>query len=201
MKTFDEQIKNLRGQFSSISQISSDSNSLFADKYGPLGKGGSTIFDGTYLPGKIYQGEYYTKTRVSDKHPYINRNPLFFFIKQEKTKNGDILVSLDLNVIPPDYRGNIFFKLWNQYGSILGDNDKNPQTSQIPIPNLSASFKSLLRGTGWQNSLTGFKKDFMKNVKVVDYADWVRIPYLSDTSIEGQGVSEIYNSYRSKLNP
>ena len=200
MKSFENQIKDLRKEFSSVSQISSDSNSFFLEKYGPNGPGGSMEFNGTFIPGKIYSCEYKTKTRVSDSHPFIDRYPLFIFLKKERYKDTSIMVSMDLNVIPPDYRGNILFKLWEQYGSLYKDNNSTTYNSQLPISNISDSFKKLLAGTGWKTSLTGFKAEYISGVKVVDYKDWVRIPYLSDFKIEGQSVNGIYNDYRSKLN-
>jgi hypothetical protein len=92
------------------------------------------------------------------------------------------------------------FKLWDQYSSLFKDNSKLPYTSQIPITNITTSFNRLLAGTGFQTALTGFKREYADNIKVVDYKDWVRIPYLSDFIIEGQSTNGIYNDYRSKLN-
>ena len=101
MKSFEDQIKALRGEFSSTSQISTDSNSYYLKKYGPDGTGGSMEFNGTFVPGKFYTCEYKTKTRVSDSHPFIDRYPLFIFLKKEKYKDTSIMISMDLNVIPP----------------------------------------------------------------------------------------------------
>jgi len=200
MKSFEDQIKDLRRGFSSVSQISSDSNSYFLEKYGPNGSGGSMEFNGTFIPGKVYTCEYKTKTRVSNSHPFIDRSPLFIFLKKERYKDTSIMVSVDLNVIPPNYRGNILSKIWEQYYLLFKDNDSIAYNSQLPISNISDSFKRILSGTGWKTSLTGFKAEFISGVKVVDYKDWVRIPYLSDFRIEGQSVNGIYNDYRSKLN-
>lgn len=200
MKPFEEQIKDLRKESQSISSISKESNDLFKKKYGPNGSGGRLEFNGDFIPGKFYTCEYKTKTKISDKVPFIDREPVFIFLKKEKFQSGSIAVSVDLGVIPPDYRGNIMVKLWNQYYNIFKDNESLPYTSQIPIQGISRAFDALLNGTGWKTSLTGFKLDFMNNIKVVDYADLVRIPYLSDFVIEGQSINGIYSDYRSKLN-
>jgi hypothetical protein len=200
VKSFEDQIKDLRSQYSSIAQLSSESNTYFKKRYGPGGEGGTLDFNGNFIPGKIYTCEYKTKTRISDKTPFIDRSPIFIFMKKERYKGSEILISVDLNVIPPDYRGNIMFKLWDQYSSLFKDNSKLPYTSQIPITNITTSFNRLLAGTGFQTALTGFKREYADNIKVVDYKDWVRIPYLSDFIIEGQSTNGIYNDYRSKLN-
>lgn len=198
MKLIEDQIKDLRNSFPSISALSADSNSVFLKKYGPGGPGGKISFDGSYLPGKIYIADYSTKTKPSKDHPFIDRNPLFLYLKSDKSQNGEILICLDLNIIPPDYRGEVILKIWNQFIPIIKSNEQGP--GQEPITNLYNSLRTILSGTGWQNSLTGFKKDFIQNVKIVDYTDWVRIPYVSSTKIEGLSISTIYNDYRSKLN-
>jgi hypothetical protein len=105
---------------------------------------------------------------------------------------------MDLNVIPPEYRGSIILKVWNQYQGIISENQKN--NAQISIPNFYNSLRSILNGTGWQSSLTGFRKDFIRDPKEIRYEDWVRLPYITDTKIEGASISKIYNDYRSKLN-
>jgi hypothetical protein len=201
VKTFDEQIRDLRDGSQSISSLSLESNDFFAEKYGPNGTGGKLRFDGNFIPGKFYSCDYKTKTKVSDKIPFINRHPIFIFLKKEKYLNGSIAVSVDLGVIPPNYRGNILMKLWNQYHNLFKDNSSLSYESQIQIQNISKSFDILLAGTGWKKALTGFKVNFMDNIKVIDYEDIVKIPYLSDFRIEGQSINEIYNDYRSKFNP
>ncbi len=195
MKPLEEQIKELRGSSPSLTSLSADSNLLFSKTYGEKAK---IINDGIFIPGKIYIADYATKTRPSPQHPYINRNPIFLFIKSDKSPNGEILISMDLNVIPSEYRGSIILKVWNQYQGIISENQKN--NAQIPIPNFYNSLRSILNGTGWQSSLTGFRKDFIRDPKEIRYEDWVRLPYITDTKIEGASISKIYNYYRSKLN-
>ncbi len=70
-------------------------------------------------------------------------------------------------MIPPDYRGMVILRIWNQFSNIINENEKT--SGEQPIPDLYNSLKILLNGTGWQNSLTGFKPDFLRNVKIVDY--------------------------------
>ncbi len=199
MKTLEEQIKELRNSFPSLSAISTDSNNIFQSKYGPNGSGGKAQFNGVFVPGKIYISEYFTKSKPSKINSYIDRSPIFLYLKTDKTQNGNVLYGLNLNVIPPDYRGMVILRIWNQFSNIINENEKT--SGEQPIPDLYNSLKILLNGTGWQNSLTGFKPDFLRNVKIVDYPDWVRIPYISMTKIEGQTIPAIYNDYRSKLNP
>lgn len=198
MKSLDEQLKQIRNSSPSVSAISTESNLLFLEKYGKNGNTGKKIFDGNFIPGVIYLGDYKTRSRPSKQHPWINRKPLFLCVKIDRYLGSEIIVSLDLNIIPPDYRGQIILKVWNQFSPIISQNESG--SINQPIPNLYNSLRTILGGTGWQNSLTGFKKEYLGNIKVIDYSDWVRIPYLSDSMIEGQTISSIYNDYRSKLN-
>ncbi len=198
MKSLDEQIKELRNSFPSVASISTDSNKLFKEKYGSDKPGGEKKFDGNFIPGLIYSADYLTKSQPSKNHPFIDRKPLFLFVKSDRYLNGEILVSLDLGIIPPDFRGEIISKIWEQFSPLISENAKS--ISSQPILDLYNSLRIILNGTGWQNSLTGFKREYVGNIKVVDYSDWVRIPYLSDFKIEGQSIPSIYNDYRSKLN-
>ena len=61
------------------------------------------------------------------------------------------------------------------------------------------SLQILLNGTGYKTAVTGFKRQHLSNVKVLDYTDWVRIPYISISRIRGLPIEQIYTSYRSKL--
>jgi len=198
VKLIEDQIKELRNSFQSPSAISADTNSLFQKKYGAESKSQKISFDGTFVPGVIYIMDYTTKTKTSNRHPFINRNPIFLFIRQEKREVGEILLSLDLNIIPPDLRGRIILTISDQFFNIFKENEKS--NSLQPIPNLYNSLDTILKGTGWRNALTGFKKSYAGNVKVLDYQDWVRLPYFTGDKIEGQLISGIYNDYRSKLN-
>ena len=80
MKPFEEQIKELRKGSQSISNISKESNDLFKRKYSPEGSGGRLEFNGDFIPGKFYTCEYKTKTKVSEKTPFIDSEPVFIFL-------------------------------------------------------------------------------------------------------------------------
>lgn len=200
MKTFEEQVKDYRKGSSSISSLSSDTDVYFSERYGVNGIGGEEKFYDTYLNGKIYTGEYLTNSEISGKIKYINRYPLFLFIDEERRGDLTVLRSIDLNVIPPDYRGKILMRIFDQFYSVIRENSEKVPNSQQPFKLPITSLKNLLNGTGYSKALTGFKKGYMRNIKIVDYQDWCKIPYLSDSTIQGLPINTIYNDYRSKLN-
>jgi len=39
----------------------------------------------------------------------------------------------------------------------------------------------------------------LQNIKIVDYADWIKIPFLSHASLEGLSLQKIYSEYKSKI--
>ena len=122
MKSFIEQIKELKEKSQSISSLSTDVNKFIVEKYGPNSKGGAGDFK-SFLSGKIYFAEYSTPTKISDKVKYINRYPLFLFISEEKIGNETICKVIDLNVIPPDFRGSILTKIFDFYFQKISENN------------------------------------------------------------------------------
>ncbi len=199
MKPFEQQIKDYREGVPSLSALSDATNKFFKEKYGIEGKGGKEKIGSFLIPGKIYTGEYATNSRISDKIRYINRYPLFIFLGEEEIKSGKILKSIDLNIIPPDYRGQILLRLFNQFYDKIKDNETNIPGDQIPIQLNGNVLSRLLEGTGYSFAVTGFKKENFRSIKTVDYLDWCKIAYLSDSFIQGLPLNSIYSEYRSKL--
>jgi hypothetical protein len=201
VKTFDEQVKEYRNTASSISLLSSNTDSYFSEVYGISGSGGEEPFMDIYINGKIYTGEYLTNSKVGEGNKFINRYPLFLFIDQQRVGDTTILRSLDLNVIPPDQRGQVLARIFNQFFQLIKENQYNLPNSQQPLRLPLSSLGTLLGGTGYSYALTGFKKTYLRGIKVVDYKDWCKIPYLSESMIQGLPINSIYSDYRSKLNP
>lgn len=198
MKTFIDQLGEIKGNTQSVSSLSSEINKYIGEKYSPRGKGGLEDFK-SFISGKIYFAEYSTPTKLSDSVKYINRYPMFLFISEEKMGNYTICKVIDLNVIPPDLRGEILMRIFDFYFQKISGNEKNPNTNQQSLDLDGKSLQILLNGTGYKTAVTGFKRQHLSNVKVLDYTDWVRIPYISISSIRGLPLEQIYTSYRSKL--
>jgi hypothetical protein len=173
-------------------------NDFIIKKYGPNAKGGIEDFK-TFLSGKIYFAEYSTPTKLSDKIKYINRYPLFLFISEEKIGNESILKVIDLNVIPPDLRGNILTKIFDFYFQTIKENENKPNSNQQSLNLNGPALQILLKDTGYKSAVTGFKRQHLSKIKVVDYLDWVRIPFISIANVQGMPIEQIYTSYRSKL--
>ena len=88
---FREQIIEYRKSSPSVSSLAANTDMYFLEKYGVSGKGASYKFDGTLIPGSIYFFTYNTDAEVSERVPFIDRNPLILYLSSEKI-NNDIIV-------------------------------------------------------------------------------------------------------------
>jgi len=198
---FREQIIEYRKSAPSVSSLSIDTDLYFLEKYGTDGKGAKYKFDGTLIPGNIYFFSYDTNTELSDKVPFINRNPLILYLSSEKIGEDIVVKSIDLTVTPPEQRLEIVQNFWNQFKSSIEEGIKKTEEGNVPNPIRvdSKSIPRLFEGTGYSSSFVGFKYKFMRNIKWVDYSDWAKLPFLKYSSVQGLSINEIYTNYRSKL--
>jgi hypothetical protein len=198
---FREQIIEYRKSAPSVSSLSIDTDLYFLEKYGTDGKGAKYKFDGTLIPGNIYFFSYDTNTELSDKVPFINRNPLILYLSSEKIGEDIVVKSIDLTVTPPEQRLEIVQNFWNQFKSSIEEGIKKTEEGNAPnsVRVDSKSIPRLFEGTGYSSSFVGFKYKFMRNVKWVDYSDWAKLPFLKYSSVQGLSINEIYTNYRSKL--
>jgi len=199
---FREQIIEYRKSATSVSSLSTSTDLYFLEKYGVDGKGAEYKFDGTLIPGSIYFFSYETNSELSDKSPFINRNPLILYISSEKIGEDIVVKSIDLTTTPPEQRLEILQKFWDQFQPSIEEGIKKTETGNAPNPIRidSKSISRLFSGTGYSSSSVGFKYRFMKNIKWIDYSDWYKLPFLKYSSIQGLSINEIYTNYRSKLN-
>ena len=199
---FREQIIEYRKSATSVSSLSTSTDLYFLEKYGVEGKGAEYKFDGTLIPGSIYFFSYETNSELSDKSPFINRNPLILYISSEKIGEDIVVKSIDLTTTPPEQRLEILQKFWDQFQPSIEEGIKKTETGNAPNPIRidSKSISRLFSGTGYSSSSVGFKYRFMKNIKWIDYSDWYKLPFLKYSSIQGLSINEIYTNYRSKLN-
>ena len=109
---FREQIIEYRKSTTSVSSLSTSTDLYFLEKYGVDGKGAEYKFDGTLIPGSIYFFSYETNSELSDKSPFINRNPLILYISSEKIGEDIVVKSIDLTTTPPEQRLEILQKFW-----------------------------------------------------------------------------------------
>ena len=199
---FREQIIEYRKTASSVSSLATNTDLYFLEKYGTNGKGASYKYDGTLIPGNVYFFTYNTDAEVSEKVPFIDRNPLILYLSSEKIGNDIVVKSIDLTVTPPEQRLEILQKFWDQFKPQIEDGMKKVEKGGTPsiIRVESRDISSLFKGTGYNTSFNGFKFKFMKDVKWIDYSDWSKLPFLKYSSIQGLPINEIYTNYRSKLN-
>ena len=198
---FREQIIQYRKEAPSVASLSTKTDLYFLEKYGSGGPGGSLKFTGTMIPGNVYFFNYDTDTQLSQKVQYINRNPLILYISSEKIGKDTIIKSIDLTVTPPDQRLEILQYFWDKFQPTMEANQKRVSKGEPPeeIRLTSKDLPLLFKDTGYSASFTGFKFQFMKNIKWVDYSDWCKLPFLKYTFVQGIPINEIYTNYRSKL--
>jgi hypothetical protein len=198
---FREQIIEYRKEAPSVASLATKTDLYFLEKYGSGGPGGSLKFTGTMIPGNVYFFNYDTDTQLSQKVQYINRNPLILYISAEKIGKDTIIKSIDLTVTPPDQRLEILQYFWDKFQPTVETNQKRVSKGEIPeeIRLTSKDLPLLFKDTGYSASFTGFKFQFMKNLKWVDYSDWCKLPFLKYTFVQGIPINEIYTNYRSKL--
>lgn len=199
MKSFAEQIKDYQKESQSLGSLIQKTNVFFNERYFSSSGSGENL-SGNYIPGKIYTGEYLTKSEISDKIRFIDRRPVFLFISEEKVNGESILKGLDLNIVPNEYRAKIIGSYFDNFIDKISANSKNAPSSQEPILIKSIYLSSIFGNDGYKFAINGFKKMYMRSVKIVSYEDWAKIPFLTDTQIQGLSVSAIYNQYKTKLN-
>jgi hypothetical protein len=198
MKDFVEQAKKLRNEFSSLSKLNSSINEEFLKKYGPNSDESVEKFS-SFKSGKIYFAVNTTKYKPEEKNSFVNRYPCFLFLSEERTQSGTICKVMDLTIIPSDYRAEILTKLTSTFGEIIQENIRNLQSSQMPLNLKGENLQKILKGTGYEFAIFGFKMENLQNIKIVDYADWIKIPFLSHASLEGLSLQKIYSEYKSKI--
>ena len=198
---FREQIIEYRKEASSVSSLATKTDLYFLEKYGSGGPGGALKFSGTMIPGNVYFFNYDTDTQLSEKVQFINRNPLILYISAEKIGKDIIIKSIDLTVTPPEQRLEILKNFWDKFQPTIEANQKGAAKGESPteIRLTSKDLPLLFQNTGYSISFTGFKFQFMKNIKFIDYPDWCKLPFLKYTSVQGIPINEIYTNYRSKL--
>jgi hypothetical protein len=198
---FREKVIEYRKEASSVASLSTKTDLFFLEKYGNQGKGGNLKYTGVLFPGSIYFFNYNTDSRISEKVKFIDRNPLILYISSEKIGQDTIVKSIDLTVTPPEQRLQILEILYDKFSSVLDYNQKKTSKGESPEPIrlTSKDLPQIFKGTGYNISFTGFKLQFMENIKPVDYDDWYKLPYLKYSLVQGTPINEIYNDYRSKL--
>jgi hypothetical protein len=188
---YSEKVLEYKDSFENLSQAVKSVDLLFDSKYYPNSKGNST-FKPPFLPGQIYSFSYKTTSKLSDERKFINRNPVVLCTDSFDNKDGLILKGIDLITVPPNFRLEILKRIYDQFINEL-------TSGRTPLPLNDKNLSSFLSGTGYQQSVFGFKTSFFGDVYTVSIEDWPKLPYLSKSFIEGMNLQGIYTEYKSKL--
>jgi hypothetical protein len=199
--SYSDRLLEYKKEFKSTGDLVSDTDQIFSEKYFSGGKS-SKKFTPPFIPGEIYSFTYNTDTKLSESRKFINRNPVVLCVDSFALKDrGLILKGIDLVVVPPEQRMLILSKVYDTFSLIIEKNQLHytKGSNLTPVPLTDKNLKGLLKGTGYEQAVTGFKTQFMKEMSVLDLADWYKLPYLRKSLIEGIDLKEIYTEYQSKL--
>lgn len=180
--------------------IFSNTDRIFISKYFLNGRSDKN-FESPFVPGEIYSFVYNTDSKVDEKRKFINRNPVVLCTGIFSNKAGTIMKGIDLVTVPNLERVTILGRIYDSNLDSIKNNDKSysGKSQRSPIDLSDNALKSILVGTGYQDSLFGFKTKFIKDPKVIDLDDWPKIPYLKKDFLEGLTAESIYKQYQSKL--
>ena len=193
MKNFQESIKEYRSGFKTDQECIKDSNDFFNRNYFSANSKYSS-FSLPFVPGKIYSFFYQTPSVITKTRKFINRNPIFLFTNYSKTQEGDnVLFGIDLSTVPDNIRSMVLQGIWDTFTKEINSKDN------IPLPLNTGNLDGILKGTGYKNSIFGFKYKYFQNIKEIKPTDWCKIPFLEINSFEGLSSFEIYKEYKSKL--
>lgn len=188
---YSEKVLEYKDSFEGLTQTVKSVDSLFDSKYYPNSKENST-FKPPFFSGQIYSFSYKTISKLSDERKFINRNPVVLCTDSFNNKEGLILKGIDLITVPPNFRLEILKRIYDVFL-------KDLTSGGIPLPLNDKNLSSFLSGTGYQQSLFGFKTSFFGDVYTVSIEDWPKLPYLSKSFIEGSTLQSIYTEYKKKL--
>ena len=159
-------------------------------------------FKPPFIPGTIYNFNYLTDTRLSETRKFMDRRPLILCTNvYQNPSSGTIIEGIDIITVPPRIRIDVIGNFYNQFYSQVESNYLSFQSGGAITPvNLKKPIlENLLRNTGYNFSLFGFKYKFIRNPRIISNKDWAKIPYLTDSNIEGLSLQTIYKEYQSKL--
>jgi len=198
MMDFQDQARELRNKFPSLSKLNAHVNEEFLEKYGPNSKYTGEKFT-SLKSGKVYFALNTTKSNQGEKNSFINRYPCFLFLSEERIGSVVICKVMDLTIIPPDNLSEILTRLSSAFSEIIQENIRNIEGSQMPLNLKGENLQKILKGTGYEFAIIGLRKENLRDMKILDYEDWVKIPYFSHASLEGLSLDQIYREYKSKI--
>ena len=180
--------------------VFSNTDKVFESKYFSSGKPDKK-FTMPFVSGEIYSFVYNTDSKIDEKRKFINRNPIVLCTGIFSNKSGNIMKGIDLITVPNLMRVTILGRVYDNNIDLLNNNEKSysGKSERINIDLRDEVLKSLLIGTGYNNSLFGFKTKFISDPKVIDLDDWQKIPYLKRDFLEGFTQESIYKQYQMKL--
>jgi len=176
----------------SISKLSESSFLHYTDNYANLKKSDSL---NSVIPGKIFVF-FYDAEPVGEKHVFANRRPILFVQDRGQSGKGQVIVGVDIMLIPPQERLNFFIRLETVYRNIIAQNQKKIEDgipkSQMPLRTNIDILETLFGGIKYKHAYKGYKIEKIKILKEVPIEEWKYLIYLNTRSLLGASAEEIY---------
>jgi hypothetical protein len=204
-KKISEQWKDYLKNSGSMDAAMKASFSLYKNKYtgtprenAPKEKHEAKLF----FPGRIYTFQYMTPEMPSKDRPFIDRKPVILSLGQIP-KNGKIFeVGIDFNLVPHKFRIFILDKFYNMYKSSLQQNNNLVNSGKRSSVRYKIDYlvaKKIFDGTGWHLAFQTFDMQKMKEVKLIDYEDYVKMISLDTKGIQGAPIGKIFDNYITRV--
>ena len=159
------------------------------------------------IPGRIYTYKYWPQH--ADKLAYYDRQPMMLCLKHyihPNTKNN-LQVGINLNFIPPEIRVYMIDQIVKGFKNmILQDiehrkNDTGRERNLLLFTDnfdyyklLDYLLETVLR-SGWKFAIRQYIWENADNIKMVDYADWMLIPFIFSKDFVGASPEDVYQIY------
>ena len=195
--SYKESVKIYKDSFESQSALVNQTTDYFLKNYVRSKIGSKESFNGSFIPGKIYCFRY---TPTETKKVF---NSFPFVLCTDKMGQTDkrVLTGIDLAMTPPDKRLEILSSTYDYFEEIIKNNITGLKRGsvQAPLPLTYDLTGKLFARTGFKTSLKNFNPELIRDLAIISYDDWVKIPYMNILLAEGSNSQEIYTNYDSKI--
>jgi hypothetical protein len=196
MSSFDDSAQKYRNSFKTLQECFSATNNSFNLSYF---ESGADSFWPNLKIGSIYSFEYKPKFDPKFDGDFIDRRPLLILLPIPSNSPRNTIFGIDLNLVPFSERANIL----STYSKVLGYDMKDDKANTESIESTSSklsynSAKRIFDGSGFESAYYGFKVQYIPGFKFISPDDWIKIPYLNLSRIEGSTLNLIYSNYGRK---
>lgn len=159
--------------------------------------------DITLEVGKMYS--YWYDPYYADKLPFFDNFPVMLCLGHLETKKRINAFGINISYLPPEWRIQIFDKIFKMFGNrYLKYNkdiiNKGRPTQQKVTPMYYDVMKQILEGSGFEFALRSYRYDrFMSVPKIITIEDWWKPLLFPSNYIFKLNVRAIYAKYKQNV--